>query len=92
MALYFSHKGLKSLYLDGNHAGVNPQHAKKILRILSKLKTTKESCDMNVPGWGLHQLKGDLSGYWSVTIETNWRIIFRFIDDDIVDINCIDYH
>ena len=41
---------------------------------------------------GLHQLKGDLSGFWSVTISANWRIIFRFEAENVTDLDYIDYH
>jgi toxin HigB-1 len=40
----------------------------------------------------LHALKGDLKGYWSVTVSANWRIMFRFEDADVRDIDLIDYH
>jgi proteic killer suppression protein len=37
-------------------------------------------------------LKGDLKGHWSVTISGNWRIIFRFEDDEALDVDLVDYH
>ena len=47
---------------------------------------------MSLPGFKLHPLKGNLAGYWSVTISANWRIIFRFEEGDATDIDPIDYH
>ncbi len=47
---------------------------------------------MDLPGYRLHQLKGDLSGFWSVTISANWRIIFRFDAENVTDLDYIDYH
>jgi proteic killer suppression protein len=47
---------------------------------------------MNLPGFRLHQLKGDLRGFWAVTVRANWRIIWRFDGADAVDIDLIDYH
>ncbi len=47
---------------------------------------------MNIPGWKLHELKGDRSGEWSVTVRANWRITFRFENSDAYDINLEDYH
>ena len=44
------------------------------------------------PGWRLHPLKGDLKGFWSVTITGNWRLIFRFEDGDAFDLDLVDYH
>jgi proteic killer suppression protein len=40
----------------------------------------------------LHALKGKLKDYWSVTVKTNWRIIFRFEDEDVYDVELMDYH
>jgi len=48
--------------------------------------------DMNLPGWSLHALKGDLSGYWAVTVNGNWRLIFRFEGNDVFDVDYLDYH
>lgn len=92
MTLIFSHKGLRSLYFDGKHSGISPSHSAKINRILAKLSVAVKPSDMNVPGWSLHPLRDDLLGYWSVRIETNWRIIFKFDGDDIVNIDYRDYH
>ena len=47
---------------------------------------------MNLPGYRLHALKGDLRGFWSVTVRANWRIIFRFEGVDAFDVELIDYH
>lgn len=44
------------------------------------------------PGWRLHQLKGDLKGFWSITVSGNWRVIFRFEKGDAFDIDLVDYH
>jgi proteic killer suppression protein len=47
---------------------------------------------MDLPGFRLHLLRGDLAGYWSVTVRANWRIIFRFEDSDAADVDLVDYH
>ena len=47
---------------------------------------------MRVPGLRLHALKGDLKGYWAVTVKANWRILFRFEGSDVHDVELIDYH
>jgi proteic killer suppression protein len=48
--------------------------------------------DLDLPGYALHTLKGDLKGFWSVRVSGNWRIIFRFQDGDVFDVNLVDYH
>ncbi len=47
---------------------------------------------MDLPGFRLHQLKGDYAGFWSVVIRANWRIIFRFEGTDVKDVDFLDYH
>ena len=44
------------------------------------------------PGFGLNQLKGDMRGFWAVTVRANWRIIFRFEEGNAFDVELIDYH
>ena len=88
----FLHKGLKRLYGDDDQGGLNAQHAGKIARILAHLKRSARPQDIDVPGFRLHPLKGELSGYWSVTVQANWRIIFRFENGGVTDVDLIDYH
>ena len=45
-----------------------------------------------LPWVRLHALKGDLAGYWSITVRANWRIIFRFEQGDATDVDLVDYH
>ena len=47
---------------------------------------------MNLPGFGLHPLKGDLAGSWAVRVSGNWRIVFRFEGRSVRDVDLIDYH
>jgi toxin HigB-1 len=47
---------------------------------------------LNLPGYRLHALKGDLQGFWSVTVRANRRIVFRFEGTDAFDVELIDYH
>lgn len=64
----------------------------RIRLILSTLHAAQEIEGMNVPGFNLHPLKGELKGFWSVTIHANWRIIFKFEDGNAFDVDFIDYH
>jgi proteic killer suppression protein len=47
---------------------------------------------MNLPGYRLHQLKGNRIGTWSVTVSGNWRATFRFEGEDAFDVDLEDYH
>ncbi len=88
----FKHKGLKKLFETGNHSGVNPDHVKRLKLILARLDASQAQNDMNLPGLGLHPLKGDLKDFWAVVVSGNWRIIFRFKNNNVIDVNYDDYH
>ena len=88
----FRHRGLRRLYQDDDRRELNPQHVEKIARILSRLDEAQRPEDMDLPGFRLNQLRGDLAGQWSVTIRANWRIIFRFVDGEATDVDLVDYH
>jgi toxin HigB-1 len=88
----FRHKGLKRLYQDADSRGVISEHVVKLRDILARLDAARALADMEVPGFRLHPLKGELKGFWSVTIRANWRVIFRFADQDAFDVDYLDYH
>ena len=88
----FRHKGLKLLFDKGDRRKVQSDYADKIERILARLEESSEVGNMDLPGYRLHPLKGDLSGFWSVTVSGNWRVIFRFEDDHASDVDLVDYH
>lgn len=92
MIASFRHRGLKLLYEKGDRRRVSAEYADKIERILARLDEATEPGNMNLPGLRLHPLKGDLSGYWSVTVSGNWRIIFRFDGAHACDVDLVDYH
>ena len=80
------------LFLDGKSAKIQSNHIKKLRLILAKLNTVTHVSDMNFPGSGLHQLKGNRKGFWAVSVSGNWRIIFRFENENAYDVNYLDYH
>ena len=92
MILSFRHKGLKSLYEEGNRRYVQPEYADKIERILARLDEATVPGDMNLPGFRLHPLKGDRTGYWSVRVSGNWRIVFQFEGENARNVDLVDYH
>jgi toxin HigB-1 len=71
---------------------VLPHHVEKIERILARLEEAAAVHHMDLPGFRLHPLKGDLAGCWAVTVSGNWRIVFRFAGGDASDVDLIDYH
>lgn len=88
----FAHKGLEAFFNTGSKKGIQPAHATKLGLQLAALNQAKFAKDLNAPGWRLHELKGDLRGYHSITVNGNWRIVFRFIASDIELVDYLDYH
>jgi len=86
------HKGLKRLYEDDDRRGINSQHAKQLRDILARLDAAIVPADMDLPGFRFHLLKGELKGFWAVTVRANWRVIFRFAEGDAIDVDYVDYH
>jgi len=86
------HRGLRRLYEDNDSSGVLSQYVAKIRRILLALDNAEDIRALDLPGFRLHPLKGDLVGFWSVTVSGNWRIIFRFEQGDAFDVDLVDYH
>lgn len=88
----FKHKGLRAFFYTGTTKGIRADHAKRLLQILGFLDLATEANDMKLPGFDLHPLKGNLVDYWSVSVNGNWRIIFRFIGTDVELVDYLDYH
>jgi proteic killer suppression protein len=88
----FRHAGLKNFFLTGSKAGIQPAHAEKLRRQLTLLHTAKEASRMNVPGWDLHSLKGALADHWSVKVNANWRMTFKFENENAILVDYQDYH
>jgi proteic killer suppression protein len=59
---------------------------------LKALYLTQVADDLDEPGMRLHPLKGELAGFWSVSVSGNWRVIFRFIGTDVELVDYLDYH
>lgn len=88
----FAHKGLERFFLTGSKAGIQADHASKLRIILGRLNASVAPQDMNLPGLYLHELKGERQGVWSVRVNKNWRVTFRFEGTDAVVMNYEDYH
>ena len=86
------HKGLKRLYENDDPCGVIAEHVSKLRDILARLDAASTVADMDLPGFRLHPLKGEFRGLWAVTVRANWRVIFRFAERDVLDVDYLDYH
>ena len=92
MIMTFRHKGLDQFFHTGSKAGIQPEHASRLRLQLTRLDVSKCPDDMGAPGWKLHQLKGDLSDFWSVRVDGNMRMVFRFEGEHVFDVDYLDYH
>ncbi len=88
----FKHKGLKTFFEKGSIKGIQPDHASKIARILDRLDVCVNFEDMNLPGYHLHKLKGNEQDIWSIRVNGNWRITYKFEDGNAFIIDYRDYH
>ena len=88
----FKHRGLKRFFELDDRSGIRPDLRDDVGDILGRLNQATTPQELNLPGYRLHPLKGELRGFWSVTVRANWRIIFRFDKEDAFDVELIDYH
>ncbi len=88
----FRHRGLKRLHERDDRSQVGADMLDKIENILGLLEQATGPEVMDVPGFRLHPLKGELRGFWAVTVRANWRVVWRFEGADAMDVDLIDYH
>ena len=88
----FVHKGLERFHRTGSAAGIQAAHTARLRLILSNLDAAENAQDMDLPGLGLHPLKGDRRGFWAVKVSGNWRVVFRFTGRDADLVDYVDYH
>jgi proteic killer suppression protein len=88
----FRHKGLRKFFETGSTSGVQGSHVKRLRMQLAALDTAQAVEDMDIPGFRLHPLKGQMRGRWSVTVNGNWRLTFEFQDGNAYVLDYEDYH
>lgn len=88
----FKSRALKRFWTKGDESAVSAEWRNKIVRLLSALEKAVEPADMNYTGSGFHVLTGDRSGTYALTVSRNWRLTFRWEDDQAVDLDLEDYH
>jgi len=88
----FRHSGIERFFATGSKAGIQPAHAAKLSIQLFQLNRAKTARDMDAPGWGLHPLRGDLEQHWTVKVNGNWRLTFKFEGENVILVDYQDYH
>lgn len=62
-------------------------------RKLVQLDASEQLDDLRIPpGNRLEKLRGDRAGYYSIRINDQWRICFRWRNGDAFDVEIVDYH
>lgn len=92
MIKHFRNRGLKRLYERGDKSRINPAIVDKVEAALGLLDVAEAPNDVDLTGYMLHPLRGNLQGFWSIRVSGNWRITFRFDNGDVYDVNLEDYH
>ena len=88
----FNSKALAKLFSEGDGRKVQPKHIAKLKLILSLLNAAENVRDMDAPGMRFHALGGKMKGIYSVWVDENYRVMFRFKAGNAEDVDYGDYH
>lgn len=88
----FKHKGLRELFEKGKSKRLSADFAPKLIRQMDAINQVDEPQELNFPGYGLHELKGERSGVWAMKVNKNWRLTFKFESGDAAELDLEDYH
>ena len=88
----FRHRGLRRLFEDDDRSKLPPDQVARLRLILTAPDVAERIEDMNIHSFRQHALKGDLQGFWTMTVRANWRVIFRFSGRRTSDIDLVDYY
>ena len=88
----FKHKGLRELFESGKTKRISVDFSARLLRQMDAINQADAPEELNFPGYGLHELKGEFASFWAVKVNKNWRLTFRFVDGNAVELNLEDYH
>ncbi|MBA8899393.1 type II toxin-antitoxin system RelE/ParE family toxin [Phyllobacterium sp. P30BS-XVII] len=92
MITSFRHKGLEGFYWKGSTRGIQAAHSPKLTLILTALDAAETPEQLRLPAFKLHPLKGEMKGHWSIWVNGNWRVIFRFNRRNVELVDYLDYH
>jgi proteic killer suppression protein len=89
----FADRQTQELYAEGSARKLPPDVVKRARRKLEYIDLAVRIEDLRVPpGNRLHALSGDREGQYSIAVNDQWRICFRFVDGDAYDVEFCDYH
>jgi toxin HigB-1 len=94
-------KSFKTSIAEDIYHGMNTRYARKIpsnlhakaQRLFDQLNAITRVDTLKVPPSNhLEKLKGDLEGYWSIPVNNQWRIIFQWYENNVHNVDIVDYH
>ena|SRR3990167_674930 len=88
----WKHKGLRDFFETGSTAGIQASHKIRLKVILQRLNAAIKADDLNLPGMQFHSLKGKEKDYFAVSVNGNWRVIYKFEGNDAILVDYLDYH
>lgn len=91
----FKHPGLEAFHRTGKKRGIQPDHANKLRKQLAVLEAATGFYDLKgkcPSGWEVHELTLSMKGFYALSVSGNWRLRFRFVGSDVVDLDYLDYH
>ena len=88
----FVHGRLKRFFETDSMKNIPQDMAKRLRVRIDALDAANDVSEMNVPGWDLHELKGNRKGTWSLKVTANYRLTFKFVTGEALDVDLEDYH
>ena len=93
MTKTFADKHTQQVYVKGKSKRIAPDLIKRAIRRLEYIDLANSLDDLTVPPSNrLHALKGDRKGQYSISINDQWRICFKFVDGEAYEVEITDYH
>lgn len=83
---------MKRFFLRGDARRIPAEHRQAVQDVLTRLNVATTPEDLDLLGFSLHPLKGNRTGHWAISVGKNWRIVFRFTEGGVADVNYLDYH
>ena len=89
----FADKETESLFTTGRSRRLPQSILRRAMMRLYQLHFARRIEDLREPSSNrLEALRGDRSGQWSIRINDQWRVCFRFEGSDAFDVEIADYH
>ena len=86
------HKGLRLLFEEDDVRRLHPEWVDKLRRTIAALNAITDPQEMDLPGYGFHELRGNRKGTYALTVTRNWRVTFEWDSEGPYNVDLEDYH